>query len=134
MTGPLALAGGAEFGPGNEEQDRALADAAAGRAAYVVCAAVRTHPEQAAATASDGSPRSASITFGERWIVSAQRALGEATPLLGVEERSAALWRAGAWSAAGPGAVTVVIGDRRTRFASGETIAGIPAPAASMPE
>jgi cyanophycinase len=234
MAGPLALVGGAEFGPGNEDQDRLLADAAAGRPAFVVCAAVRTHPEQAVATArrwfatlgiemtelrvrsrSDaavtetveaaraaglvylaggdpgrtvqlmaGTPvwdaivsawrggaalagssagamalcrwtlvrerwpdhttrRAADAlalvpdcallphfdTFGERWIPSAQQALGAGATLVGVDERSAAIWRDGHWSAIGPGAVTVVIGHQRTRFASDEEIAGIPGPA-----
>jgi cyanophycinase len=238
MAGPLALVGGAEFGPGNEDQDRLLAEAAAGRPALVVCAAVRTHPEQAVATArrwfatlgvdvtelrvrsrSDAAAaatveaaRSAGLvylaggdpgrtvqilagtpvwdgivsawragaalagssagamalcrwtlvrdrwpdhttrraagalalvpdcallphfdTFGARWIPSAQQALGVGTTLLGVDERSAAVWQAGQWSAAGPGAVTVVIGERRTRFASGDAIGGIPAPSASAP-
>ena len=235
MTGPLALVGGAEFQPGNTDQDRLLVEAAAGRPAYVMCAAVRTHPEQAAATArrwfatldidmtelrvrsrSDASAaatveaaHSAGLvyiaggdpgrtvqllagtpvweaivsawqagaalagssagamalcrwslvrdrwpehtnrrpvdalalvpdcallphfdTFGERWIPSAQRFLGVATPLLGVAERSAAVWRAGEWSAAGPGSVTVVMGDQRTHFVSGEAIRGIPPPTA----
>ncbi|GAC1572925.1 MAG: hypothetical protein NVS3B18_06210 [Candidatus Dormibacteria bacterium] len=236
MTGPLALVGGAEFLPGNIEQDRILAEAAAGRPAYVVCAAVRTHPEQAAATArrwfeqlevdmaelrvrsrSDASAggtveaaRSAGLvyiaggdpgrtvqilagtpvwdaivdawragaalagssagamalcrwtlvrdrwpdhatrrpidalalvpdcavlphydTFGERWVPSAQRSLGAATLLIGLDERNAAIWHLGVWSAAGPGSVTVVTGDQRTRFVSGEAIRGIPAPTGS---
>jgi cyanophycinase len=238
MAGPLALVGGAEFGSGNEDQDRLLAETAAGRPAFVVCAAVRTHPEQAVATArrwfgtlgvdmtelrvrsrldasvtetveaaraaglvylAGGDPgrtvqllaatpvwdaivsawrggaalagsssgamalcrwtlirdrwpdhttrRAAEAlavvpdcallphfdTFGERWIPSAQQALGAGTTLIGVDERSAAVWRAGQWSAAGPGAVTVVIGEQRTRFASGEAIAGIPAPSVPPP-
>ncbi|HEY8756559.1 MAG TPA: Type 1 glutamine amidotransferase-like domain-containing protein [Candidatus Dormibacteraeota bacterium] len=235
MSGPLALVGGAEFGPGNDEQDRVLAEAAGGRPAFVVCAAVRTHPEQAAETARrwfatlgvdvtelrvrsrsdaaapatvevahtaglvylaggdpgrtvqllsgtpvweaivsawkagaalagssagamalcrwtlvrDRSPdhttrRAADAlavvpdcallphfdTFGERWIPSAQQALGGGTTLVGVDERTAAVWRAGHWWAAGPGVVTVVIGKGHSRFASGESIAGIPAPGA----
>src|ERR1700682_3969913 len=51
MAGPLALVGGAEFQPGNEEQDGVLGGAARGRPAYVVCAAVRVQPERAVATA-----------------------------------------------------------------------------------
>ena len=50
--GPLILTGGAEFGPGNEAQDRALLAAAAGRSVYVVAtAAVRQDPDRAVATA-----------------------------------------------------------------------------------
>jgi hypothetical protein len=110
VTGPLALAGGAEFEPGNWEQDRILAEAAGGRPAYVVCSAIPT--------------------FGERWIPSAQRVLGEGVPLVGVDERTAAVWGGGSWSVAGPGKVTVVSGGHRSRFASGELITGIPLPAA----
>ncbi|MGH7722612.1 MAG: Type 1 glutamine amidotransferase-like domain-containing protein [Candidatus Dormibacteria bacterium] len=236
MTGPLALVGGAEFGAGNDEQDGLLAQAAAGRPAYVVCAAVRTHPEQAVATArrwfagldvdiselrvrsrrdaaaaatveaagsaglvyiAGGDPgRAVRLlagtpvwdaivaawcggaalagssagamalcrwtlvldrwpdhdtrrpidalalvpdcavlphfdTFGERWIPSAQAALGLPTPLIGLDERTAAVWRDGAWAVAGPGSVTVVSGARRVRFTSGDVVAGIPAPVAA---
>ncbi len=233
MTGPLGLVGGAEFQPGNAEQDTVLAEAAAGRPAYVVCAAIRTRPEQAVATArrwfatvgvdmtelrvrsrrdasatvtvdaalsaglvylaggdpgrtvqlligtpvwdaivaawrggaalagsSAGAmalcrwtlvrdswpqhdtrravdalgvvPDSALLphfdTFGERWIPSARDALGAAATLVGVDERSAAVWREGTWTAMGPGAVTTVRGDERSRFVSGETVNGIPQP------
>jgi cyanophycinase len=238
MSGPLSLVGGAEFQPGNESQDRMLAEAAGGRPAYVVCAAVRVRPEQAATTArrwfarldvdmselrvrSRSEAASASTvelarsaglvyiaggdpgrtvrllnatpvweaivgawrggaalagssagamalcrwtlvrdrwpdhdirrpldalglvpdcvllphfdTFGERWIPSALQALGSSTPLIGVDERTAAVWRDGAWSVAGPGSVTVVAGERRARFASGDAILGIPTPDATAP-
>jgi cyanophycinase len=233
MTGPLALVGGAEFQRGNADHDRLLVEAAAGRPAYVVCAAIRTHPEQAVATArrwfatlgadmtelrvrTRGDASSAATveaahtaglvylaggdpgrtvqllrdtpvcsaivaawrggaalagssagamalcrwtlirdrwpghdtrrpvealdvvpecallphydTFGERWISSAQEALGANVTLIGVDERSAALWRDGAWTAMGAGAVTVVRGDERVRFGAGATINGIPQP------
>ena len=50
--GPIVLTGGAEFGPGNEPQDRAFLEAAAGRPLYVVAtAAVRQGPDRAVATA-----------------------------------------------------------------------------------
>ena len=50
--GPLVLTGGAEFGPGNEPQDRAFLAAAAGRPVYIVAtAAVRQDPDRAIATA-----------------------------------------------------------------------------------
>ncbi len=233
MTGPLALVGGAEFQPGNEEQHRLLATAASGRPAYVVCSAIRVHPEQAVATARRwfarldvemtelrvrtrtdacdaatveaarraglvylaggdpgrtvrllsatpvweaivaawrggaalaGSSAGAMVlcgwtlvrdrwpshdtrrplgalgvvrgcallphfeTFGESWIPSAQAALGKAVPLVGVDERTAAVWRGGAWTAAGPGGVTVVVGSARGRTEGGALISGIPAP------
>jgi cyanophycinase len=233
MTGPLALVGGAEFQRGNDDHDRLLVEAAAGRPAYVVCAAIRTHPEMAVAAARrwfgtlgadmtelrvrtrgdaasaatvetaraaglvylaggdpgrtvqllGGTPVWSAIvaawqggaalagssagamalcrwtlirdkwpghdtrrpvealgvvpecavlphydTFGERWIPSAQEALGAAVTLIGVDERSAAVWRDGAWTAMGSGAVTVVRGEERARFGPGETISGIPQP------
>jgi cyanophycinase len=234
VTGPLALVGGAEFQPGNEEQDRLLATAAAGRPAYVVCSAIRVRPEQAVATArrwfarfdvdmtelrvrtrSDAgdaatvdAARSAGLiyiaggdpgrtvrlltgtpvweaivaawragaalagssagamalcgwtlvrdrwpghdtrrpldalgvvpgcallphfeTFGERWIPSAQTALGEDVPLVGVDERTAAVWHGSTWTAVGPGRVSVVLGSERRRTESGAVVSGIPAPA-----
>lgn len=52
MAGLLALVGGDEFRPGNQEQDRLLAVAAAGRPAYVLpTAAARSRPDLAVATA-----------------------------------------------------------------------------------
>jgi cyanophycinase len=51
-SGPLALVGGDELNPGNEPQDRVLADAAGGGPAYVLAtAAGRQRPEQAVANA-----------------------------------------------------------------------------------
>ncbi len=68
-------------------------------------------------------------TLGERWIESARRELPGVT-LLGIDERSAAVWRPGVgWGAMGPGAVTVISGEEVDRFESGARIAGIPAPA-----
>jgi hypothetical protein len=69
-------------------------------------------------------------TFGRRWIPGA---LGDAATndavLLGIDERSAALWREGVWRATGPGAVTVFAADgSRRRSESGATIEGVPAP------
>jgi cyanophycinase len=238
VTGPLALVGGAEFQPGNEEQDRALAQAANGRPAYVVCAAIRTRPDQAVAAAGRwfarldveiaelrvrsrtdasnpasveaagaaglvylaggdpgrtvqllaGTPVWGAIlaawrggaalagssagamalcrwtlvrdrwpqhdtrrpvdalgvvpdcallphfdSFGERWIPSAQQALGAEVALVGVDERTAVLARDGTWTAMGPGGVTVVRGDQRTRFTSGKTVTGVAQPTLGDP-
>src|SRR5262245_44125369 len=48
MPGPMSLVGGDELHPGNEEQDRALVDAAAGGPAFVLAtAAGRQRPELA---------------------------------------------------------------------------------------
>lgn len=66
-------------------------------------------------------------TFGERWIESAQEAAPRLT-LLGIDERSAAIWHAGKWRAAGPGAVTVIKRKRTSRFLSGDEVKGLNAP------
>ena len=71
-------------------------------------------------------------TFGERWIESAQRELPGVT-LLGIDERSAAVWDNGRWRAMGPGGVTVIKGDRRSRFESGAEVTGLPSPARTIP-
>jgi cyanophycinase len=231
VTGPLALVGGAEFQDGNGEQDAVLAAASRGGPAYVVCAALRAHQDQAVAGArrwfatlgvdlvelrvrsrSDamaadtadaaraagllylaggdpgrtvqllaGSPvwdaamaawrRGAALagssagamalcrwtlvrdrwpqhdtrrpvdalgvvpgaallphfdTFGERWIPSAQATLPPHATLIGVDERSAALWQGGVWTAVGPGSVTVIRGTTRDTFRGGAVATGIP--------
>ncbi len=71
-------------------------------------------------------------TFGHKWIGSAREAAPELT-LLGVDERSAAVWIDGAWQAVGPGAVTVVKSGRVRRFESGAVIAGLRQPARRLP-
>jgi cyanophycinase len=68
-------------------------------------------------------------TFGHRWVASArEEAPRHDVVLLGVDERSAAVWADGAWRAMGPGGVTVIRGDDRRRSEPGEPIAGLPAP------
>ena len=234
MPGVLALAGGNEFNPGNEQQDRVLARAAGSGPAYVVpTAAARQGPDRAVAHAQDwfrqfrldleelpvlkrGDATSARLAeraragrffylvggdpglvaqvlrgsavwramfaawrdgaslagssagamalcshtlvravwpnrfnrrpadalgllaetavlphydaFGGRWVESAQTAAPELT-LLGVDERSAAVWRDGTWRAMGPGAVTVIKGKKVRRFESGQDIVGLRTPA-----
>jgi len=71
-------------------------------------------------------------TFGHRWVESARRELPGAT-LLGIDERSAALWSDNAWHAAGPGAVTVIKGSQTETFQGGTTIAGLASPARIFP-
>ena len=61
-------------------------------------------------------------TFGHRWVESAQREL-PGTTLLGVDERSAALWIDGEWRAAGPGAVSVIQGSKVERYTTGTKVA-----------
>lgn len=67
-------------------------------------------------------------TFGHRWVESAQAAAPELT-LLGVDERSAAVWREKVWRATGPGSVTVIKGGKVKRFPSGQEVTGLRAPA-----
>jgi cyanophycinase len=71
-------------------------------------------------------------TFGHRWIESAQQALPGAT-LLGIDERSAAVWHGSRWHAMGPGVVTVIKAGKTKRFESGHEIAGLRAPARILP-
>jgi cyanophycinase len=238
MVGPLALVGGDELNPGNEEQDRLLVEAAGGGPAYVVAtAAGRQRPEMAVAhavrwfaglgldveelpatkrshvTSADNAARArdgrffylvggdpglvpktlagtpvwgaiveawrggAALagssagamafgewtlirgrmpgddqrqyrpglglvpgvailphfeTFGHRWVDSARGAAPrDDVVLLGIDERSAAVWQGGAWTAHGPGAVTVLTGSDQRSFASGSDIVGLPNPAAA---
>jgi cyanophycinase-like exopeptidase len=66
-------------------------------------------------------------TFGARWIESAHAAAPGLT-LLGIDERSAAVWNGKAWRAMGPGAVTVVKGRKVARFPSGQEVVGLRSP------
>jgi cyanophycinase len=68
-------------------------------------------------------------TFGHRWAASARAALPQAT-LVGVDERSAALWVGGRWQAAGAGGMTVIRGSRSERFEPGDAVDGLPDPIA----
>jgi cyanophycinase len=238
MAGPLALVGGDELNPGNEDQDRLLVEAAAGGPAYVLAtAAGRQRPDMAVAhavrwfaelgldveelpatkrsnvTSSDNASRArdgrffylvggdpglvpktlagtpvweaivaawrdgAALagssagamalgewtlirgrmpgdnqrqyrpalglvpgvavlphfeTFGHRWLDSARSAAPrDDVVLLGVDERSAAVWHDGAWTAHGPGVVTVIAGSEQRSFGSGNEVAGLPEPATS---
>jgi cyanophycinase len=71
-------------------------------------------------------------TFGHRWVDSARAAVPrDDVVLLGIDERSAAVWLDGRWTAHGPGTVTVIAGSEQRSFGSGNEIAGLPAPAVS---
>jgi cyanophycinase len=72
-------------------------------------------------------------TFGHRWIESAEREL-PGTTLLGIDERTAAVWRDDRWTAAGAGAVTVINGNNTKTFKSGAEIAGLPIPVRILPQ
>ena len=71
-------------------------------------------------------------TFGHRWVDSARRELNGKT-LLGIDERTAAVWDGGEWLAAGPGALTVFQGAKVERFTSGTKVAGLAEPARMLP-
>ena len=72
-------------------------------------------------------------TFGHRWLPSAAEAVPHPEAcLLGLDERTAALWE-GAWRVAGQGRVTVFRGGRQAVFEPGEEAFGIPAPLAEAP-
>ncbi len=75
-------------------------------------------------------PRTAVIphfdTFGGGWVDSALAGRTEDAVLLGIDERTAAVWQEGAWSAMGAGGVTVLPASRR--FRPGEPVEGLPQP------
>jgi cyanophycinase len=66
-------------------------------------------------------------TFGHRWVASALRERSDAV-LLGIDERTAAVWDDGAWRVMGPGTVTVIRSGTNTTFGSGQAIEGVPDP------
>jgi cyanophycinase len=72
-------------------------------------------------------------TFGQRWVESAQAAAPDLC-LLGVDERSAAVWDGARWLAAGPGAVTVINRAKVAHFASGQEVSGLRRPARILPK
>jgi cyanophycinase len=68
-------------------------------------------------------------TFGHRWVESALESAPRGdVVLLGIDERTAALWRPGGWTVLGDGGVTMIANGETNRFASGEPIEGIPEP------
>jgi cyanophycinase len=69
-------------------------------------------------------------TFGATWYPSARAALPEAV-LIGVDERTCAMWESGSWRCTGAGGVTVYVpGSDAARSVSG-VLEGIPQPSAS---
>jgi cyanophycinase len=68
-------------------------------------------------------------TFGERWIPSALDAAPEGGILLGIDERTAAVFIDGAWRVEGPGSVDVITRTARRTYRPAETIDDLPFPA-----
>jgi cyanophycinase len=68
-------------------------------------------------------------TFGERWIPSALEAAPDDALLLGIDERTAAVFLDGSWRVEGRGSVVVVTARGRASFDPGTEIVGLPAPA-----
>jgi cyanophycinase len=69
-------------------------------------------------------------TFGREWVVSAlEERPSDAVVLLGIDERTAAVWSGGRWRTMGDGAVTVITTAEEHSFGSGEAIEGLPSPA-----
>ena len=68
-------------------------------------------------------------TFGERWFPSARAALPDAV-LIGVDERTCALWETGAWRCLGAGGVTVYVPGRPDARTRSGALDGIPQPSA----
>jgi len=68
-------------------------------------------------------------TFGKRWVRGALAGLPDNDAiLLGIDERTAAIWRRRAWRTLGPGGVTVFTGESGERFEAGNRISGLPHP------
>lgn len=73
-------------------------------------------------------------TFGHRWVDGASEAApNDDIVLLGLDERTAAVWRDGGWTCLGAGDITIISGDRRRRFASGDRLEGLPEPSLTEP-
>jgi cyanophycinase len=70
-------------------------------------------------------------TFGHRWVDSALAAKPrDDVVLVGPDERTAAVWHDGEWTALGAGSVAVFRDEERRTFAAGSRIDGLPWPAA----
>jgi cyanophycinase len=114
----------------------ALAGSSAGAMALcewtLVMARWPRHTQRRAVPALGLVPRTAVLphyeTMGRRWSV---QDLSRELTLLGVDERTAAVWDGAGWHAAGEGAVTVIAGEAVSRFGAGSSCAGIPAPVGS---
>jgi cyanophycinase-like exopeptidase len=68
-------------------------------------------------------------TFGREWVASAlEERPSDDVILIGIDERTAAVWSDGTWRAMGNGGVTVVTAHGEQVFGAGEAIDGLPSP------
>ena len=68
-------------------------------------------------------------SFGREWVASALEGRpSDDVVLLGIDERTAAVWSEGSWLAMGGGGVTVITVAGERRFGSGDAIDGVPPP------
>jgi cyanophycinase len=73
-------------------------------------------------------------TFGKEWVASAlEERPSDDVVLLGIDERTAAVWSDGIWRAMGDGEVTVVTIRGERAFGPGQEIGGLPSPSPSDP-
>jgi cyanophycinase len=63
--------------------------------------------------------------MGSRWTVDTAP---DGLVLLGIDERTGAVWNGGGWHAAGAGSVVVIAGGETARFGPGEAVTGLPGP------
>jgi cyanophycinase len=67
-------------------------------------------------------------TFGKGWVDSALERPPAGTTLVGLDERTGAVWTQGAWHALGAGGVTVITHTERRTYATGTEIDAMPRP------
>ena len=68
-------------------------------------------------------------TFGNRWLPSVRPvATAAGVTLLGIDERTAALWQSGTWRATGSGSVHVLGPTGEVTYGAGAPVYGLPAP------
>jgi cyanophycinase-like exopeptidase len=71
-------------------------------------------------------------TFGREWVVSAlEERPSDDVLLLGIDERTAAVWADGEWRTMGDGGVKVIGAEAERVFGAGEPIDGLPSLAVS---
>ena len=67
-------------------------------------------------------------TFGKGWVDSALERAPAGTTLVGLDERTGAVWTEGVWRALGAGGVTLITRPQRQTYAAGDEVDGIPPP------